>query len=111
MFIDAALILKTSATSKPKLRRQVKPEYWLGWRANRQNMAYHGLMKDLQIFNKVLSETELQSIRGQYIFIYHFLIEKIPLSFTYRGNTISFLNFSVDMFSWDSFKGPFNLNT
>ncbi len=66
IFIDGVLILKKSENTDSRMRKQIGHDYWLGWRSNRENMAYRGLMRDLQIFNKVLSQSELQYIKGKY---------------------------------------------
>lgn len=65
MFIDATLIIKKAANSSSILRKQIAHDYWLGWRDNRPNMGFRGLMRDLQVFSKALSPAELQFITGK----------------------------------------------
>ncbi|KAL9957849.1 hypothetical protein ACROYT_G034798 [Oculina patagonica] len=79
MFIDAALTLKSSENTDSTLGKQERHDYWLGWRSNRPNMVYHGFMRDLQIFNKVLSQAELQSIKALNSTIYNNAIAYYPM--------------------------------
>ena len=40
-------------------------DFSVGWRSYRKNMAFKGLMRDLQIFHKSLNLVELQAIKGK----------------------------------------------
>ena len=63
MFINGVEKYKTSLQAN--LSKMTPLDCSVGWRSYRKNMAFKGLMRDLQIFNKNLNLAELQAIKGK----------------------------------------------
>lgn len=63
MFINGVEKYKTSLQAN--LSKMTPLDCSVGWRSYRKNMAYKGLMRDLQIFHKSLNLAELQAIKGK----------------------------------------------
>lgn len=63
MFINGVEKYKTSLQAN--LSKMTSLDCSVGWRSYRKNMAFKGLMRDLQIFNKNLNLAELQAIKGK----------------------------------------------
>ena len=77
MFIDGVPELNF-ATAHASLGQKPSGDYRLGWRIDRKNMVFRGLMRDLQIFGRALSEAELHSIKGTNL--YYNIASKFALS-------------------------------
>lgn len=63
MFINGVEKYKTSLQAN--LSKMTPLDCSVGWRSYRKNMAFKGLMRDLQIFHKSLNLAELQAIKGK----------------------------------------------
>ena len=63
MFINGVEKYKTSLQAN--LSKMTPLDCSVGWRSYRKNMAFKGLMRDLQIFDKSLNLAELQAIKGK----------------------------------------------
>ena len=63
MFINSVEKYKTSLQAN--LSKMTPLDYSVGWKSYRKNMAFKGLMRDLQIFHKSLNLAELQAIKGK----------------------------------------------
>ena len=63
MFINGVEKYKTSLQAN--LSKMTPLDCSVGWRSYRKNMAFKGLMRDLQIFHKSLNLAELQATKGK----------------------------------------------